>query len=316
MHQSRAARLAFPALLVGNLFLAAGPWMVRLADVEPTASAFWRFALALPLLIALAVGIRSRAKAGAQFGARSWAPAFAREQRSWHLPLVGAVALGGLFFAIDLVLWHEAILRTRLANATLFGNMSSFLFVLYGFVALRALPRLVQAVALVLAGLGAALLLGGSYELSPAHFTGDLLALGAAFFYALYLIAADRARRTMDSWPVLAIATAAGTLPLLLFALAMGEQVMPGDWTPLILLSLGSQLIGQGLLVYAMGHLSPAVVGIGLLTQPVASAAIGWLVYRESLSPVDAIGALLVCAALVLVRLPAPGLATHGPPAQ
>ena len=36
----------------------------------------------------------------------------------------------------------------------------------------------------------------------------------------------------MKPWPVLAIATAAGALPLLLFALALGEQVMPGDWTP------------------------------------------------------------------------------------
>ncbi|MGQ0660341.1 DMT family transporter [Sphingosinicella sp.] len=294
-------RFAFPALLIGNLFLAAGPWMVRLADVGPTASAFWRFALALPLLIVLAHWSRSPAKAGVQ---------------GWDRWLIGAVMLGGLFFAIDLVLWHESILRTRLANATLFGNMSSFLFVLYGFIVLRALPRPLQAAALALAGAGAALLLGGSYELSPAHFTGDLLALGAAFFYALYLIAADRARRVMASWPVLAIATAAGTLPLFLFALAMGEQVMPGDWTPLILLSLGSQVIGQGLLVYAMGHLSPAVVGIGLLTQPVASAAIGWFAYRESLSAADAIGALLICAALVLVRLPARGVATLGPPAQ
>lgn len=296
MHQSPAVRLAFPALLVGNLFLAAGPWMVRLADVGPTASAFWRFALALPLLALLA----TRSRAGGPIDKR----------------LIGAIMLGGLFFAIDLVLWHESILRTRLANATLFGNMSSFLFVLYGFVVLRALPRRLQGVALALAGAGATMLLGGSYELSPAHFTGDLLALGAAFFYALYLIAADRARRTMASWPVLAIATAAGTLPLLLFALTMGEQVMPGDWTPLILLSLGSQLIGQGLLVYAMGHLSPAVVGIGLLTQPVASAAIGWFAYRESLSLADAIGALLICVALVLVRLPARGVATPIAPAQ
>lgn len=173
-----------------------------------------------------------------------------------------------------------------------------------------------QAVALALAGLGAALLLGGSYELSPDHFTGDLLALGAAFFYALYLIAADRARRTMASWPVLAIATAAGTLPLFLFALAMGETVMPGDWTPLILLSLGSQLIGQGLLVYAMGHLSPAVVGVGLLTQPVASATIGWFAYGEALSLADGLGALLICAALVLIRLPARGVASPASPAQ
>ena len=120
----------------------------------------------------------------------------------------------------------------------------------------------------------------------------------------------------MASWPVLAIATAAGTLPLLLFALAMGETVMPGDWTPLILLSLGSQLIGQGLLVYAMGHLSPAVVGVGLLTQPIASATIGWWPMASGLSLVDGIGALLICAALVLIRLPARGLATPAAPAQ
>jgi drug/metabolite transporter (DMT)-like permease len=289
--------------------------MVRLADVGPTASAFWRFALALPLLLLLA---RSPAQAEVQAALprRSlllgWAPAFAGEQGRVN----AAIALGGLFFAIDLVLWHEAILRTRLANATLFGNMSSFLFVLYGFVALRAVPRPMQGLALALAGIGAALLLGGSYELSPAHFGGDLLALGAAFFYALYLIAADRARRTMAAWPVLAIATAAGTLPLLLVALAMAETVMPGDWTPLILLSLGSQVIGQGLLVYAMGHLSPAVIGVGLLTQPVASAAIGWFAYRESLSAADAAGALLICAALVLIRLPARGVATPAAPAQ
>lgn len=296
MHQSPAARPAFLALIVGNLFLAAGPWMVRLADVGPTASAFWRFALALPLLLLLA----SRGTTAEPLDRR----------------LICAVALGGLFFAIDLVLWHEAILRTRLANATLFGNMSSFLFVLYSFVALRALPRPMQGAALALAVGGSLLLLGGSYELSADHFTGDLLALGAAFFYALYLIAADQARRTMKSWPVLAIATAAGTLPLLLFALATGETVMPGDWTPLILLSLGSQLIGQGLLVYAMGHLSAAVVGVGLLTQPVASAAIGWFAYQEQLSAADGIGVLLICAALVLIRLPARGLASPGAPAQ
>ena len=54
----------------------------------------------------------------------------------------------------------------------------------------------------------------------------------AGLFYTFYLIAVDRARRAMAPWPVLAIATAAGALPILLFALALGEQVMPGDWTP------------------------------------------------------------------------------------
>ena len=297
MHQPPAARFAFAALILANLFLAVGPWMVRLADVGPSASAFWRFAIAAPILVLLA----ARGRAPGKLGSRA---------------LIGAVALGGLFFAIDLLLWHESILRTRLANATLFGNMSSFLYMLTGFVLARALPRPLQAGALLLAIIGAGLLLGGSYELSRDRFLGDLLALGAAFFYALYLIAVDRARRTMASMPVLATATVAGTLPMLLFALAMGEQVMPGDWTPLILLSLGSQLIGQGLLVYAMGHLSPVVVGLGLLSQPVASALIGWLAYGEQFSAADGIGALLICAALVLIRLPDRRLATAPPEAQ
>jgi drug/metabolite transporter (DMT)-like permease len=151
---------------------------------------------------------------------------------------------------------------------------------------------------------GTILLMGNSYELSPANLTGDLLALLAGLFYTFYLVAVDRARRAMAPFPVLAIATAAGALPLLLFALFLGEQVVPRDWTPVILLSISSQLIGQGLLVYAMGHLPPMVVGLCFLTQPIASAAIGRFAYDERLSTADGIGALLICAALVLIRMP------------
>jgi drug/metabolite transporter (DMT)-like permease len=157
---------------------------------------------------------------------------------------------------------------------------------------------------LLLALAGGALLLGSSYELSPLYLRGDLLAVLAGLFYTSYLVTIDRARRTLKPLPVLALATIAGAAPLLVVAFALGEQVMPGDWTPLVLLSLGSQVIGQGLLVYAMGHLKPLVVGLGLLTQPAMTAVIGWLVYGEGFGPADGIGAILICAALVLIRLP------------
>ncbi|MGZ8998853.1 MAG: DMT family transporter [Allosphingosinicella sp.] len=278
-------RFAFAALIIANLILAAGPWMVRLTDVGPVAAGFWRMALAAPFLLLLA-----------RWGAKDrLVPSGA---------LIGLIVLGGLFFAADLAAWHVGIRLTKLANASLFGNSSSFIFAIYGFIVLRALPKRLQLAALGLAVAGTALLLGSSYELSPDHFTGDLFALLAGLFYTFYLIAVDRARKTMAPMPVLAIATTAGALPLLLLAMALGEPIMPSDWTPLILLSFGSQLVGQGLLVYSMGHLTPVVVGIGLLTQPAASALIGWLAYGEKLGPVDAAGALLICVALVLIRLP------------
>jgi drug/metabolite transporter (DMT)-like permease len=291
MHQdatrsaAAAGRYAFAALIVSNLFLALGPWMVRLSDVGPVAAGFWRLALAIPLLLLLA---RSSA------GGRLWP--------GWSLAAM--IAIGGLFFAADLAAWHYGIVRTKLANATLFGNASSFVFAIYGFFLVRRLPGGVQAGALVLAAVGAAMLMGSSYELSPDHFRGDLFALLAGIFYFFYLVTVDRARKTLAPMPVLALATATGALPLLLFALLLGEQVMPGDWLPVILLSLGSQVIGQGLLVYAMGHLSPVVVGLGLLTQPAVTALVGWLAYDERFSLTDGLGALMICAALVLIRLP------------
>jgi drug/metabolite transporter (DMT)-like permease len=291
MHQdatrsaAAAGRYAFAALIVSNLFLALGPWMVRLSDVGPVAAGFWRLALAIPLLLLLA---RSSA------GGRLWP--------GWSLAAM--IAIGGLFFAADLAAWHYGIVRTKLANATLFGNASSFVFAIYGFFLVRRLPGGVQAGALVLAAVGAAMLMGSSYELSPEHFRGDLFALLAGIFYFFYLVTVDRARKTLAPMPVLALATATGALPLLLFALLLGEQVMPGDWLPVILLSLGSQVIGQGLLVYAMGHLSPVVVGLGLLTQPAVTALVGWLAYDERFSLTDGLGALMICAALVLIRLP------------
>src|SRR4051794_16226850 len=98
-----APRLAFAALILANLFLAAGPWMVRLADVGPVAAGFWRLALALPFL-ALVAARQSREQPFA-----GWA-------------MLALVAVGGIFFAADLAAWHEGILRTKLANATLFGN--------------------------------------------------------------------------------------------------------------------------------------------------------------------------------------------------
>jgi drug/metabolite transporter (DMT)-like permease len=289
MQQSRssasAGRFAFPALIAGNLVLALGPWMVRLADVGPVASGFWRVGLAIPFLLLLA-----------------WRQQAGREAPRWGL--VALVAVGGLFFASDLAAWHVGIGLTKLANASLFGNASSFILVIYGFVMLRQLPRKVQALALLLAAAGAALLMGSSYELSPKNFTGDLFTLAAGLLYTGYLVAVDRARKTMAPMPVLAIASAAAALPLLLLALALGQKVMPDDWTPLIILSFGSQVVGQGLLVYAVGYLSPVVVGLGLLAQPAAGAVIGRLAYGETFSVADAIGAALIAVALVLIRLP------------
>jgi drug/metabolite transporter (DMT)-like permease len=107
---------------------------------------------------------------------------------------------------------------------------------------------------------------------------------------------------------LLFLASAFGAAMLLPVSLALGEQVVPADWTWVFVLALSSQVLGQGLLVYAIGKFSPLVVGLVLLTQPAISAIAGWFAYGEALTAADLVGAAAIAVALVLVRLPDKGL--------
>jgi drug/metabolite transporter (DMT)-like permease len=278
-----AHMLPLAALLAGNITLAFGPWFVRLADVGPVAAGFWRIALAVPLLVILTYATSRRP--------------FASARGLWLL-----IGFGGIAFAADLATWHLGILRTTLANATLFGNSATLMFPIYGFLVARAWPTRSQGFALLLAAAGAALLLGRSYELSPKHLAGDLLCLVAGTLYTVYFILMTRVRAAMAPIPALALSTLASAIPLLVAAWLLNETIWPEKWGVLIGLALASQVLGQGLIIYAIGHLSPLVIGIALLTQPIVAGTVGWVVYGERLGVPDLIGAVLVAAALVLVR--------------
>jgi drug/metabolite transporter (DMT)-like permease len=274
---------AFVAVIAGNVALAFGPWFVRMADVGPIASAFWRLTLAAPLLVIAMVAMKQTPK---KLSGLLWI----------------TLLLAGLLFAADLASWHLGILKTKLANATLFGNATSLMFPIYGFLIARAWPNRWQVIALLLAAVGAGLMFGQSYELSPQNLVGDLLCALAGLFYTFYFIAMMRARDTMSPLPALTLSTLAGILPLAIAVPLFGESFLPHQWGPLIALALISQVLGQGLMIYALGHLEPIVVGIALLSQPLVAGAVGWFAYGEALGPVDLAGAAMVAVALVLVR--------------
>ena len=282
-----AHRWAFLALLGGNVALAAGPFLVRHSGVGPIAAGFWRLALALPFLLILAQ--------------------IARQPVRWPgRAITIAIALAAFFFASDLAAWHVGISLTKLGNATLFGNLSSFLFAAWGLWLVRQWPSWVQALALALAALGCGLLMVGSAELSASHLRGDLLAALAGLLYTGYLIFVERTRSALAPLPLLVFASLFGAAMLLPAALVAREVIIPADWTALFALALCSQVIGQGLLVYALGHVPPLIVGVAMLTQPALSALLGYLYYDEALTPLDWLGAMLIVTALILVRLRRP----------
>ena len=282
----QASAWHFAALLAGNAALALGPWLVRLSDTGPVSAGFWRLILPVPILAFLA------------WRSRSAGPLDKK--------LTVLCLIAGGFFAVDLASWHIGIERTRLANATLFGNAGSIILMVWGLIAARRAPSGREGVGVFAAIAGAVILLGRSMEISATTFIGDLFCLAAGIFYAFYLLPAQRARAALGSWFVLLLVSLTAAPILLGMAVATGEPVWPGaaGWTPILVLALSSQVIGQGLLVFSLRNFSPLVIGMALLTQPAIAATVGWLAFGELLEPLDICGMVLVGAALVLARAP------------
>ncbi len=273
----------FAALLLGNVALALGPWSVRLADSGAVSSAFWRLALAVPVLLLLA---RFSGQKLSGFGGKI----------GW------AIAAAGLFFALDIAFWHIGIGMTRMANASLFGNAGSLVVMIWGLIALQRRPYVREWLAITAALAGGAVLLGRSLEIGTTTAIGDLFCVAAGLLYSGYIIILQKYRASLGGWSLLSWSSIAGLPVLLGIALWLGEPVWPTNWGPVVALALLSQLIGQGLLIFSLRHFSALVIGLALLTQPVVAVLVGWLRFDEVLGPLDFAGIALVGIGLVLAR--------------
>lgn len=275
--------LHFAALIAGNAALALGPYFVRLADSGPLSAGFWRLALAVPALALISVASGQKLTG---FRPAVW----------W------AMAGAGVFFALDLGSWHIGIGMTRLGNAALFGNSGSLIVMAWGLVALHRAPRRNEWLAFLLAILGSLVLMGRSLEIGRETLVGDLFCLAAGLLYAGYIMLLQRPRATLGNWSLLTWSSIAGAPVLLGLALAMGEPVLPTVWWPLVSLAVLSQIVGQGLLIFALRHFTPLVFGLALLCQPVVAVAAGWLAFGETLGWMDVAGMVMVAAGLALAR--------------
>jgi drug/metabolite transporter (DMT)-like permease len=275
------------ALFAGATCIALSPIWVRVADVGPTASAFWRVALAVPLLwAALALVPRSTAAA-------------ARPQ--WPL-----LAAAGLAFAGDLAFWHWSIQFTSVANSTLLANLASIFVTLAAWLLWRLKPSGMFLVGLALALGGVLLLVRSSLRFSSTALLGDGLGVVTAMFYAWYLLSVkslrDRGAATLHLMAVTTTLTAVLLCPV---ALASGEAMLPASTTGwLILLGLAwiSHSAGQGLIAYALAHLPAAFSSVGLLFQPVMAAVFAWALLGEPLAALQVAGGAVVLAGIYLAN--------------
>ena len=272
------------ALIAGAVLIGFSPIFVRLSELGPVATAFYRLGLALPLLLLL------------QRLSPRTAQRPAGGDATWFL-------LAGIAFALDIIAWHWSITLTTVANATLFANFAPVFVVAGGWLAWRESPGGTYLLALPLGLAGAAILAGENLRIDASRFTGDLLGLLTAVFYAAYILAVARLRRRHGFLRILMISTAISAMLVLPVAwLTEPRLVVDSLYGLAVLLGLSwiSHAGGQGLITWALAHLSAAFSSLTLLVQPVVAALAAWWLFGESLNPAQLGGAGLVLLAILL----------------
>jgi drug/metabolite transporter (DMT)-like permease len=281
---------AFLALVLGGMAIGFSPIFARLADVGPTASAFWRVLLALPLLWVWVTHEKSRKSDGHPTSLKEYKMLF----------------YCGLFFALDLAFWHWSLQYTTVANATLLSNlMPAFVAIGAFFIFKERLGRLFY-VGLSFSVLGAGLLAGNSFDVAPERLLGDGLAVLTAILYAAYMLLISWLRGRLTTAIIMFWTGVFSVLFLGTLAIILGEVIVPTTlvgWLPLIGLGFVSQFAGQGLIVFGLRHLPPSFGAVTLLIQPLVAAAVAWPLFGESLGPIDFVGGAVILSGIYLARL-------------
>jgi drug/metabolite transporter (DMT)-like permease len=289
--------LAYAALLFTIFGIAWSAIFVRWAGVPGPSSAFHRVFIAALVLV-------------------PWWIATALGSERPRRPNRRAVALalaGGALFGLDLAFYNTAVMRTTATEATLLGNNAPVFVGIGSWLIFRRPPPRSFWAGLLLALSGAIIVLAGSLESGArsGDLEGNLLALGAAVFFAGYLLATERVREGLDTLTFSTIAVIGSVLTLLVVCLLFDAPLsgFPArTWAALLGLGLISQLAAYFALVYALGHLPATITSVGLLAQVPLTALLAVPLLGERLTTRQLAGGALVLAGIYIVNAGARGV--------
>lgn len=277
------------AALVGALAISFSAIFYGLSDVSPTTGAFFRAVYALPILFVLWF---HRRRLDHRPSRRRWL----------------AVA-AGLSLGADAVAWHTAIDFIGTGLATLLANTSVVFVAVGAWLLLGERPRKATLIAIpvILTGVAMVSGLGQGDAFGSDPLRGTAFALLAAVLYSGFILGFRHANdeQAPAAGPLLeatvGTALAAAAIGLIVGNIEFDVSFPSHGW--LLVLALGSQVLGWLLIGYALPRLPAVETATIILIQPALTMVWGALIFDERPSPVQIVGALVVLAGVAFVAV-------------
>lgn len=274
------------AVLAGAVLISFSAVWVKLSELPPTTSAFYRvFFGAVFLLLA---SLRSN-----DFPKLS--------KKRFNL-----LALCAFLFALDLIFWHGAIVFIGPGLATMLGNFQVFLMAGVAVFFFKEPLRLRLMISLPLSAGGLYLIVGPDWnQLGDQYKLGILLGLATAVCYTGFLLSLRKiqAETSMSFYNSLLLLSAFCAFFLGLYMLATGKSFSFPTLQSLVtmlILGLFSQTIGWLMITNAMPKINPALTGLVLLLQPSLSFIWDVLFFNRPTTLINWFGVIITIGAIYL----------------
>jgi len=282
-HGKRLGRLAVLAL--GVLAMSTASVLIRLADAPPLAIGAWRLLLAALLLSPLG------------------GPALRRElgrllRREWIRLVLSAVAL-----AVHFGTWITSLAYTTVASSVILVTTTPIYVAIASRLLWHETVSRQRALAIAVAMAGSVLISYGDLAVSGRALWGDLLAVTGALAMAAHLLLGRSLRRRLSTWAyVWPVYGLAGVL-LALVCAATGQPLVGYSrptWLVLVALAVVPQVVGHSVINWALASVSPLMVTLSILGEPIGASLLAWLVLHEAPPAAAWIGGPLILAGIAI----------------
>ena len=274
-------------LFIGAALISLSPVWVRLVDVAPSTSGFYRVLFGGAALVIYLLVTRR----GLHLSRRTW----------WLL------VVASFFLVLDLWFWHRSIIYIGPGLSTLLANFQVFIMLIAGIVFLRQVPRPAQLIAVPLAFFGLALIVGFDWKALPENYRlGVVLGLLTAVAYAAYLLTL-RLIREMSTFRVptreLAVVSVFCAAMMALTVIAEGESLAIPTYEDLgwlVAYGVLSHSLGWLFIASSLSEVSAVEAGLALLLQPTLSFVWDVLFFNRAMTAIELAGAGIALVAIYL----------------
>lgn len=210
--------------------------------------------------------------------------------------------LSGICLALHFLTWFESLKWTGVAVSTVLVS-TEVIFTALGFALFlkgKIPPLGVAAIVLAFGGSAVLALAGGAHG---SELYGNVLALAAAFFVALYTLIGRIQRGYLSTTIYTFLTYLACFLTLLIMALASGTPLVGyggREWLIGLGLAVLCTLMGHSLFSWCLKFLSPAYVSAVKLCEPVFSGALAVPLFGEIPTLLQLVGAAIILGAVLL----------------